>query len=241
MTRRTRVIAHRGASRHRPENTLAAFDEALRQGCDGIELDVQLSRDAVPVVYHDKTLVKAGGGRRRVACVDLDDLPTHIPPLEQVLTRYGRRTQLLIEIKTREGATARERHELLARRVAGLIRKSKLESKVLVLSFDARVLADCRDEVPRVRTVLNLKPPPWVTPAIRRRLDALHALAADVRTLRQGFAGGVHRTGKPLYVYTCNTPRTVERALVAGATGVITDRPGWLVGHLPLRAAADAT
>ena len=53
------VIAHRGAPRHYPDNTLAGFDRALRFPCDGIEFDVQLSRDGVPVVYHDRTLARA--------------------------------------------------------------------------------------------------------------------------------------------------------------------------------------
>src|SRR5512145_1308110 len=68
------VIAHRGASAERPENTIAAFDEALRLGADGIELDVQRARDGVPVVYHDRSLRKAGAGLRRVAALDAGEL-----------------------------------------------------------------------------------------------------------------------------------------------------------------------
>ena len=118
MTRRhdrVWVIAHRGASRDCPQNTLAAFDEALRQGADGIELDVQLSRDGIPVVYHDRTLTRAGGGRRRVAQLDFAELRQldpgnrvdrrfrgqHLCSLEEVLQRYGRCTRLLVEIKIR--------------------------------------------------------------------------------------------------------------------------------------------
>ena len=57
-------IAHRGASSTHPENTRASFDEALRAPIDGIEFDVQPSRDGVPVLYHDRTLRKLGGGGR---------------------------------------------------------------------------------------------------------------------------------------------------------------------------------
>src|SRR5688500_10034573 len=56
-----RVIGHRGACGVRPENTAASFAEALRQKADGIELDLQLTRDGVPVVFHDRTLAKVGG------------------------------------------------------------------------------------------------------------------------------------------------------------------------------------
>jgi glycerophosphoryl diester phosphodiesterase len=151
------VIAHRGASRDAPENTIAAFDEALRQGPCGIELDVQLSRDGVPVVYHDRTLWKAGGGRRRVARCDLEELRKldpgrrldnrcrgqHIPTFEEVLSRYGRRTRLLVEIKTREGTAGRARHLQLARTVAIMIRRKKLLDRTWILSFDIDVLDAC--------------------------------------------------------------------------------------------------
>lgn len=144
------VIAHRGASRDRPENTFAAFDEALRQGADGIELDVQLTRDGVPVVYHDRTLAKAGGGRHKIAGLDFEELAEldpgrrldgrfpgqQIPSLSDVLERYGRRTSLFVEIKTREGTAGAERHEQLARTVARLLKKMNLEKRSFVLSFD---------------------------------------------------------------------------------------------------------
>ena len=241
----TWVIAHRGASRDCPENTIAAFDEALRQGCDGIELDVQLSRDGVPVVYHDKTLTKAGGGRRRVAQLALRELAAldvgtrfdaryagqRIPVLEEVLDRYGRRTRLFVEIKTREGRAAANRHLLLVRTVAGLVTKMKLENRVWVLSFDAGLLAACAREAPRLRPVLNLRPPSRVTPTLRKRLASLHALSVDVRTLTGTFAAGVRRAGRPLFVFTCNTPRKAERALAVDPAGVMSDRPGWLIDH----------
>ncbi len=237
------TIAHRGASRDRPENTLAAFDEALAQGADGIELDVQLSRDGVPMVYHDRTLARAGGGRRRVSQLDAREIEAldagvgfdghsprqRIPALEQVLERYGRRTRLLVEIKTREGPP---RDLELARTVARMIDRMGLGAETLILCFDARVLAACVEEAPRVRPALNLKPPPLMTPAIRKRLAALHALSADVRTLTIRFGASVRRAGTPLYVYTCNTPRAVRRALAAGASGVMSDRPRWLARQL---------
>ena len=223
------VIAHRGASRDRPENTLAAFDEALSQGADAIELDVQLSRDGVPVVYHDRTLAKAGGGRRRVSRLDLSELATldpgarldaafhgqHIPALEEVLERYGRRTRLLVEIKTREGAAAAARHLQLARTVAALLEKMKLEEQVLILSFDADVLAACVDETPRLRRVLNLRPPRRMTASLRERLPELYAVSADVRTLSVDFGAEVARAGKPLFVYSCNCAQDARCAMAA--------------------------
>ena len=135
------IVAHRGASNDFPENTLAAFEEALRRGADAIELDVQLSRDGVPVVYHDRTLTRAGGGRRRVSSLDWSELREldpglrfdrrfrgqTLPSLEQVLHRFAKRTRLLIEIKAREGLRGAARHVELARSCARLVRHRRLE------------------------------------------------------------------------------------------------------------------
>lgn len=240
------VIAHRGASRRRPENTLAAFDEALRVGCDAIELDVQLSRDGVPVVFHDKTLSRAGAGRKRVAQLDLPELRrldvggrfdaayrgAHIPTLEEVLCRYGGRTRLLVEIKTREGVRGRERHLELARAVAARVRASDARRDLSVLSFDVNVLDEISRVAPELPRVLNVRPLPALARGLRGRLASLAALAVDVRSLTLSYAAQVREAGCPLFVFTCNTPRRVDQALKAGANGIISDRPGWLAGYL---------
>jgi hypothetical protein len=92
-----------------------------------------------------------------------------------------------------------------------------------------------------MRPVLNLKPPRRVTKALRGLLASLHALSADVRTLTPTFAAEVSNTGLPLFVYTCNTSRTVECARAAGAAAVMSDRPGWLADHLRREDATHGT
>jgi glycerophosphoryl diester phosphodiesterase len=238
------AIAHRGASRDRPENTLIAFDEALNQGADALELDLQFSRDGVPVVYHDKTLARAGGGRRRVARLDMWQLRQldagfkfapefrgqTIPTLAEVLERYGQRTKLLLEVKNRESDPDRLRE--LMRAVIGLIRGYDVAESVQVLSFDYELLTEAADLAPGVGRVLNVRPGPLLDDALRARLTALSALSADVRGLTPEFAAAVDHAGCPLYVYTCNSTRRVRTALNAGAAGIMSDRPGWLARGL---------
>ncbi len=240
------VIGHRGASREFPENTLIAFDQALRRGADGVECDLQLSRDGVPVVYHDRTLTRAGGGRRRVARMDLAQLKRldpgaridarfrgqHIPTLERLLNRYAGRTRLLLEIKMREGRTGRKRHHELARAVARAVSRRRDGRKTMILCFDTEVLEVCEDQAPRVPRVLNLKPPRTLTRTLSKRLPSLYAVSADVRRLTPAFGAARADHGTPLLVYTCNTPRRVQQALAAGATGIMSDRPGWLARYL---------
>lgn len=238
----TWVIAHRGASRDCPENTFAAFDTALALGCDGLELDVQLTQDGIPVVYHDRTLTRAGGGRRRVHRSTLDELRRldpgarhgsrfagqRIPTLDEVLQRYAGRTRLLVEIKTREGREGRLRHRELAHKTALALRDRAPRGEAYLLSFDTGVLAACADVAPEVPRVLNLRPGPVLDTALRRRLGSLSGLSTDVRSLTRNFGAAVLHAGGLLFAYTCNTPRTARRAIEAGATGVMSDRPDWL-------------
>jgi len=224
-----RVIAHRGASSDRPENTFSAFDEALKQGCDGIEMDIQLTRDEVPVIYHDKTLARVGGGRSRVSQLTLGELP-HMPTLEDVLPRYAHRTQLFLEIKTREGTAGAPRHLLLARLTARMVKQLKMRSaaRISILSFDATVLEAVRQSAPRIPRVLNMAPPARLSPGLAARLADFSALSVDIRQLTPRFASAVRRAGCPLLAFTCNRPRTVSLALAAGVSGIITNRPAWL-------------
>jgi glycerophosphoryl diester phosphodiesterase len=229
------VIAHRGASHDRPENTFAAFDEALRQRCDGMELDLQLSADGVPVVYHDRTLAKAGGGRRRVAQLSLRELKKldihgqRMPTLEQVLRRYARRTLLLLELKGREEEARRVE---LARTTIAAVKKLKAEKSVMLLSFDRLMLDAAARFARRLPRVLNIKPTPRLRKPLRAMLPSLAALAVDIRSLTPAFAGAVRRAGCPLFAFTCNRSGRVRQALGAGATGIISDRPGWLAQYL---------
>jgi len=238
-----RVIAHRGASADRPENTIAAFDEALRQGCSAFELDLQLSRDGVPVVFHDRTLSKADRSRMRIADLPLarlreldvggwfgeDYRGERIPTLEEVLERYVRRARLLLEIKVREGETHGPE---LARAVAETIERSSSGGQTMVLCFDPSVLDELESVAPHLPRVLNVRPERSLAPDLRSALGRLSALSVDIRRLSERYASEVRRAGCPLLAFTCNTTRRLRKALDAGAGGVMTDRPGWLVEQL---------
>lgn len=237
------VIAHRGDSASCPQNTIAAFDAALRAPVDGIELDVQLTRDGVAVIHHDRTLRALGGGGKSVAGLDLAEVRAldagsrfdrrfrgeRVPTLEEVLDRYGGRTRLLLEIKSYEG---RGVPPGAARRLAGIVaravRRRRLEGSAPILSFDPAVLDAVREEAPRIRTVLNLARRPRLDAAAWRRLDPLFALSIDVRAVTPLFVREAHRRGKPVLVYTCNRPSSALAALRAGADALMSDRPGWL-------------
>ena len=246
---RVLTIAHRGASAKLPENSLAAFDEAVRQGCDGIELDLQLTRDGVPVVYHDRTLFRVGGGLRTVGARSLDELRRldigsrfglefrgqRIPTLGEVLDRYGGRLLLLLEIKRRG---PRGRWIELLQKTSSELRQRGIEDRVLLLCFDLGLLVEAADSVPAVGRVLNLQPRGAVGPEIRQRAEDLDWLSAEVSGIEPRFVASVHELGIPLMTFTCNTEDQVETSLTAGATALMSDRPGWLAELLERRGGA---
>ena len=104
------IIAHRGASAVAPENTIAAFEAAIAAGADGIEFDVRLTRDGVPVVIHDETLYRTHGVRRRVGDMTLSELnKSNVPSLAQLFELFEANTMLLyLELKDKHVRLAEE-------------------------------------------------------------------------------------------------------------------------------------
>ena len=126
-------LAHRGDARHAPENTLAAIGAALAiAGCDGVEFDVRLSADGVPVLLHDETLARVQGRPERVdelSARTLEDLG--VPSLAEVLATVPHRAQLDVELKGRHDRIVVE--VLAAGRGPGLV-------NAVVSSFDPDTL-----------------------------------------------------------------------------------------------------
>jgi len=242
LTMAIQVIAHRGASAARPENTLAAFEEALRQGCDAIELDLQLSLDGIPVAYHDKNLVRLGLPDTQVADLTLAELgnlrwvagaggaePGKISTLDEVLRAFGSRTRLLLEVKTREhDARGRDRHAELMEKTIRAVQALALDPTVSILSFDLDLLRLSEHLAPHLPRVLNLREPLPPDKYFREAVDRVAALSASVHTLTTGFGDQVQQANRPLLVFTCNNQTQLDLALRSHASGIMSDEPGWL-------------
>jgi glycerophosphoryl diester phosphodiesterase len=240
------IIAHRGVSELLPENTHLAFEAALRAPVAGIELDLQLSSDGVPVVYHHRTLSRAGLRGKRVHLLDFATLREldvagwlatqlghqSMPALDEVLDRYGRRTRLFLEVKARKGIDTGRRHRQLALRVVEAVAERGLFDSVYVLSFDRALLTATRKIAPALHYVLNTKWP--VAVGGRRGVAAagLSAVCIDIRRLTPRFAAQCHAGGLAVITYTCNSQRAARRAQEAGVDAMISDHPFWLAGYL---------
>jgi glycerophosphoryl diester phosphodiesterase len=147
---RTLRLAHRGDWRHAPENTIEAFRAALAiPACDGLELDVRVSADGVPVILHDPTLARVHGRPEPVDAVRADDLAgLGVPTLEEVLHSAGRRAFLDVELKVDPGPVA---VEILA---AG---RGPALHRAVVSSFDHGALQGVGHRAPTWPRWLNTK------------------------------------------------------------------------------------
>ncbi len=144
-------IGHRGASDHEPENTMLAFRRALELGADGLELDVHLSSDGVPVVIHDGTLDKTTDGSGQVNEATVKELRAldagkgeRIPLLEEVIDEFAGHCLLLIELKGAGSDIP----------TADMVRDKDAVASVVVSSFDPAKLATVKAHAPEIETAV---------------------------------------------------------------------------------------
>jgi glycerophosphoryl diester phosphodiesterase len=236
-------IAHRGASAAAPANTMAAFEKALALGADGIELDVQLSADGVPVVIHDFTVDDTTDGSGKVARMTLAQLEQldagsyfdpafaseRIPTLEKVLEVMGNRLLLNIELK---GFSLFDKG--LERAVIGLIEQHALRSRVFLSSFNPFSLWRAKRTAPHIPVGL-LYSPDLPLPLRRAWLAFLfpHEARHPHHTMVNArYMAWARRRGYRVNTWTVDDTGEMRRLISLGVDGIITNVPDVLRGVL---------
>lgn len=228
MTARPLVLAHRGGALEAPENSMEAFERAIRLGYPGVELDVRASKDGVPVVIHDARFKpaprKAWRSVRDTLAADMAMLPT----LDSVLGLPWGRMTLMVEVK-HDRAVRRDRE--IAAVVARALRASKLPNAFLA-SFSANLLEAAGKAEPSVRRVAIVDEETYFK---EKGLDRLrvHAWAVDLGFLEvdEAAAGEMRGRGR-LWGWTIKNLRELKSALALGVDGIITDIPGKVLQRL---------
>lgn len=230
------VFAHRGASAHAPENTLAAFELALIQNADAIELDVKLSADGHIVVIHDPTVNRTTGSQGRVKDLSLAQLKSldagsffsetyrgeKIPTLAEVFEAVGKRT--LINVELTNYTTPRDK---LVESVCKLVEHFGLQEHVMFSSFFASNLTRaraCLPKVPRGLLALNGLLGAWARSFgfAFGRYQALHPNLHDVSPQQ---VQRVHRLKRRIHVWTVNTADDMRRLFHWNVDAIFTDDP----------------
>lgn len=244
------IVGHRGASAVAPENTRAALARALEEGADGVEFDVRLARDGVPVVIHDATLRRtalrpervgaltsaelrradAGSwfNRRFPALAREDYAREGVPDLSEALELVGPCSRVVyVEMKCDEV----DEYPLLAREVVGRIREAGLADRAVVKSFEHAAVREARHLAPEIRAAA-LFDARWSRPFISAREAVARTLACDAQEvslhrmlLRRPIVEAARRRGLATIIWTADTPDWLARALRFGLRAVITNRP----------------
>jgi len=220
-----KIIAHRGASVHAPENTMAAFQMALDQGADGIELDVMLTKDNRIAVIHDDTVDRTTSGSGRVSEMTLAELQAldagdgeEIPSLDEVLDRFGGRFLINIELKNYSSVL-----DSLPTEVAKLVTSSGLMESVLISSFNPFNIARFRKKAPEA--VLGLITQPKQAKHWMWRLfkyDALHPHFSDVDPV---LVAALHARSRQVNVWTVDEASEIRRLAGLQVDSIITNDP----------------
>jgi glycerophosphoryl diester phosphodiesterase len=235
-SKRTLNIAHRGASAVAPANTLVAFERAVALGAAGIEFDVRLCADGVPVVIHDATVDATTDGSGRVSNMGLGQLKEldagswfdppfageEIPTLTEVLDSVGEELLLNIELKSGVLGDAR-----LARAVIDAIEQRAMGERVLLSSFSPLALRRVQRIAPCLKTAI------LYTAATRHSLSLTrlispqplaaihpHHTSVDERTVTRA-----RRHKARVHAWTVDDVGEMRRLVGCGVDGIITNVP----------------
>jgi glycerophosphoryl diester phosphodiesterase len=223
------LIAHRGAATEAPENTLAAFARALALGADGLELDVRVTRDGTPVVFHDPTLARFTGRRRAIASLALADLRAvrirgePVPTLAEALALVRGRAIVQIEIKAAAALAP----------VVRVVRQARAARHVVLASFEAAVVAGARALAPGIPRMLISQGGTAEDLGLMLTALAAAGVSIDHRAIPSpAFIAALHRRHYHVWCWTVNHPRSILRLAAWGVDAILSDDPALLQSTL---------
>ncbi|QDT31097.1 Glycerophosphoryl diester phosphodiesterase [Thalassoglobus polymorphus] len=222
------ITAHRGASAKAPENTLASFQQAIEDGADWVEFDVQESKDGVVIVAHDSDLMKVSGVSRKIWNSTAEELQAidigsffdskfsseRVPTLAEVLQLCKGKVRANIELKYYG------HDQDLVNKVIQLVEEHQMESDVVIMSL----------KLAGVQKVKQLRPD-WTVGLLtavtasdltRAKVDFL---AVNTELATRSFISSAHQKNKEVFVWTVNDATTMSTMIGRGVDNIITDRP----------------
>ncbi len=254
------IQGHRGASALAPENTLAAFQKAIELGADGMEMDLQLTRDGVVVVIHDDTLDRTTDGHGRVTDLSLAEVreadagakfgsafrgqrvPTLSEVIDLVKASGNDRVRLNLEIKYGEGREGKP--EGVEAAVLAILRQSGFVDRVTVQSFYHPSVAKMKGLEPRIPTGLLVgeRQHPRDPVALVRQYGADY-YAPHRRLVTLELASALHQAKIPVVIWTVNEAEEMERLMSMGVgsqpgDAIISDHPDRLLDRLKAQRAS---
>ncbi|MGM8214044.1 glycerophosphodiester phosphodiesterase [Bacillaceae bacterium W0354] len=228
------IFAHRGASKYAPENTMPAFKLAKKLGADGIELDVQLTKDDVPVIIHDENIRRTTNGTGFVQDYTLEQLKqldagywfsrrfieTPIVSLQEFLDWFVT-TNLLLNVELKTNVIE---YPLIEKYVLQLIHNYEVQDRTIISSFNPNSIKRVRELDPKINLAWLTKMP------IRKADEFMTEIGANqahvkARLLSSKMVKHMIQHDIPLRVYTVNRLSTLRKCMRLQVDGIFTDVP----------------
>ena len=236
------AIAHRGSSQTLPENTMSAFQRALDENAQMIELDVHLSKDDSIIVVHDSNFKRTTGRDAEVGNLNYDEIKSlnvahsfagaqgheRIPTLDQVLKLVNGRSKVLIELKWPKKGI----YEKLVQRVLECIDDNNAGDWVIVQSFETTYLKEIlqkRSDIPCHQLVFGWSNilPIYFDRSLRfgyfAPLEGVRSVNLYYLYLNRSKAEELHQKNLTVCVFTLNEKKKIAKAINLGADGIISD------------------
>ncbi len=218
-------FAHRGARAHAPENTIEAFRLALKLGATGLESDVWLTGDGIPVLHHDE-MVRVGWRRRPIAETSHRALPAAVPSLEELYDACGTGFELSLDVKVAAAVAP----------VVAIARRFDACGRLWLCHPDWRELAGWRDLSEEVRLVCSTRLRRIREGPERRAANLADAGVDGVNMHHTDWTGGLttlfHRFDRYAFAWDCQHDRVMAHVLGMGVDGLYSDHVDRLVEAL---------
>lgn len=223
------ITGHRGNGNYNPENIIPAMEQAFLSGADYVELDVQLTKDKVPILLHDKTFRRTTGVNKTPSEMAFEEVKkldggeymsdefkgANIPSLEEVIKTFRGRMKLNIELKP-YGEDPKE----LSRVVAKVIKDNHFENQCIITSLNK----ECLEEVRRVAPDLEIG---YIDIFFSGDLDKLgdyNAIILEESFVTSELIMTAHAQGRRVFVWTVNDPNSMDKLIRMGVDNIITDQ-----------------
>ena len=229
---KTQITAHRGFSAVAPENTMYAFESAVKTGADYIELDVQLTADEQLVVFHDKKIDRTTDGKGELSKYTYNELQefsagswygkngefddAKIVLLSDVLETVGDDTMFNIEIKNHGNVTK------TTEKTVELIEEYNIEKSCYITSFSYSALKTVKKLNPKIKTGLIAN---VASSTSFSQLKYIDAVSLNYIFINQSIVNMAHQNGKRVFVWTVDRPSDIHHMIAMGVDNIITNRP----------------
>ncbi|WP_226036191.1 glycerophosphodiester phosphodiesterase family protein [Aquibacillus saliphilus] len=235
------TIAHRGASAYAPEHTMQSYNLAKEMNADYLEIDVQMTKDGIPVAYHDDKLNKKTGWTGEIEKYTLEEIKqidigkwfgtdfegAEILTLAEIFDRFGTNTNYYIETKKPKQGTEEAIFDLLVKYQLNLF-----NGQVIIQSFSESSLLTMKklnDNIPLIK-LLNSESATNLTDHKLKEIESYaDGIGVDYRVVDKDFVEKAHGNNLLVHAYTVNEINSMKRMLTFNVDGIFTNKPDVLL------------